>query len=149
MNNLRKLRKALGVTQRQLQDMTGIQQTNISRFEMGKLSFTIGNFVRIAEVLGTSVDYLLERTDVAAPYPPARDAADNLRRLRERRHKTQIRLHTDTGIDQSLISRYESAQRPLSLTAIEVLADYYGVSTDYLLDRTDVETPWPPKSVVS
>ena len=32
---------------------------------------------------------------------------------------------------------------------LSILANYFHVSTDYLLDRTDVETPWPPKSVVS
>ena len=43
----------------------------------------------------------------------------------------------ETGIEQALLSKYENAERvPLTETLVK-LADYYNVSVDYLLCRTD------------
>ncbi len=45
--------------------------------------------------------------------------------------------------DQSLYSKYERGERPLPLELADRLADYYGVSVDYLIGRTDVREPYP------
>jgi transcriptional regulator with XRE-family HTH domain len=47
--------------------------------------------------------------------------------------------------DQSLYSKYERGERPLPLELADQLANYYGVSVDYLLGRTNVKKPYPPK----
>ena len=47
--------------------------------------------------------------------------------------------------DQSLYSKYEREERPLPLDYADKLADYYGVSVDYLMGRTNVKTPYPKK----
>ncbi len=60
-----------------------------------------------------------------------------LKLLRERRKITQIKLAFDLHLAQSTISQYESGSRePDKMTLIK-LADYFGVSIDYLLERTD------------
>lgn len=66
----------------------------------------------------------------------------NLKKLRKSRGLTQIRLQTETGIEQSLISKYENGERVIPTETLEQLADYFKVSTDHLLDRTD--NPKPP-----
>lgn len=71
-------------------------------------------------------------------------AGENLRRLRARKGITQIRLQMDTGIDQALISKFESGERQIPTESLIILADYYNTSTDYLLDRCD--DPSPPRS---
>ena len=45
--------------------------------------------------------------------------------------------------DQSLYSKYERGERPLPLEYAVQLADYYCVSVDYLLGRTDRKIPYP------
>lgn len=40
--------------------------------------------------------------------------------------------------------RYEKGKREVPTWAVLKLADYYKVSTDYLLGRTDERTPYPP-----
>lgn len=50
--NIAKLRKAKGLTQNDLADMTGIGQSTISRAEKGDDGATLGNFKAIAEALG-------------------------------------------------------------------------------------------------
>ena len=42
-----------------------------------------------------------------------------------------------TGIDQSLLSKYESGERTPTTDNLLILADYYQVSIDYLLCRTE------------
>ena len=45
--------------------------------------------------------------------------------------------------DQSLYSKYERGERELPLRLALRLAEYYGVSVDYLVGLTDEPTPYP------
>ncbi|MBE6982163.1 MAG: helix-turn-helix transcriptional regulator [Ruminococcaceae bacterium] len=47
--------------------------------------------------------------------------------------------------NQSLYSKYERGERDLPLEYADKLADYYGVSVDYLLCRTNCKQPYPRK----
>lgn len=61
-------------------------------------------------------------------------------RLKELRYKkglTQISLQMQTGIEQSLISKFESGERVPPTETLLLLADFYNVSIDYILYRTD------------
>ena len=68
-----------------------------------------------------------------------------IRELREDLDLKQKQVAEDLICDQSLYSKYERGERPLPLEYAEKLADYYGVSVDYLLGRTNVKTPYPKK----
>lgn len=61
----------------------------------------------------------------------------NLRKLRKDRHLTQVALQMKTGIEQALLSKYENEERIPPTETLIVLADFYNVSIDYLLCRTD------------
>lgn len=61
----------------------------------------------------------------------------NLRKLRKERGLTQIGLQMETGIEQALISKYETGERIPPTDVLLVLADFYGVSVDYILCRTE------------
>ena len=61
----------------------------------------------------------------------------NLKLLRKKRGLTQIALQMQIGIDQSLLSQYESGKRIPPTDTLIILADFYGVSIDYILKRTD------------
>lgn len=69
----------------------------------------------------------------------------NLQKLRKENNLTQIALQIATGIDQAQLSRYEHGQRMISIGDLVILADYFHTSLDYLMDRTDDPTPYPPK----
>ena len=45
------------------------------------------------------------------------------------------------NMQRSVYRRYESGQREVPAWVVDSLADYYRVSTDYLLGRTDDPTP--------
>ncbi len=61
----------------------------------------------------------------------------NLKNLRLQKNRTQIHMQTETGIEQALISKFESGKRIPPTDTLIVLADYFGTNIDYLLDRTD------------
>jgi len=65
----------------------------------------------------------------------------NLKRIREERRITQIKLSTDLGVSQELISRYEIGSSFPQPNMLIRLAQYFNCSVDYLLGLTDVSTP--------
>ena len=50
---------------------------------------------------------------------------------------TQIGLQMATGIEQALISKFESGARVPPTETLVLLADFFDVSIDYLLARTE------------
>lgn len=60
-----------------------------------------------------------------------------LKELRKRNNITQIRLAMDLNLNQNSISRYESNEREADYATLIAIADYFDVSIDYLLERTD------------
>lgn len=49
------------------------------------------------------------------------------------------------SVNQRTYSRYESGEHEIPLSALCAIADFYSVSVDYLLDRTDVTKQYPKK----
>ncbi|MBQ5319223.1 MAG: helix-turn-helix transcriptional regulator [Oscillospiraceae bacterium] len=62
---------------------------------------------------------------------------NNLKLLRKSKGYTQIALQMKTGIEQSLQSKFENGERVPPTETLMVLADFYGVSIDYILCRTE------------
>jgi len=62
---------------------------------------------------------------------------NNLLKLRKERNLTQLALQMQTGIEQALLSKFERGERIPPTETLVVLADFYGVSIDYILCRTD------------
>ena len=62
---------------------------------------------------------------------------NNLKQLRLSKRKTQLQVQLATGIEQALLSKYENNIRIPPTDSLIILADYYNVSIDYILKRTD------------
>ena len=61
----------------------------------------------------------------------------NLRSIREDNDIKQKDIATFLNVSQNTYSQYETGVISLTAEILVKLADYYGVSVDYLLDRTD------------
>ena len=66
-----------------------------------------------------------------------------IRDLREDRDLKQKDIADYLMCDQSLYSKYERGERPISIDFLNKLADFYGTSVDYLVGRTDQIEPYP------
>lgn len=66
---------------------------------------------------------------------------ENLRKIREKRNITQVKLSIDLELAQETISGYEMGRSYPSADNLIKLADYLNTSTDYLLGRTNTDKP--------
>jgi len=60
-----------------------------------------------------------------------------LKELRIKRGISQLKLAMDLNMNQNSISRYENGQREADYATLIKFADYFNVSIDYLLRRTE------------
>lgn len=60
-----------------------------------------------------------------------------LKELREKRNITQLKMAMDLNMNQNTISRYETGEREAGYKELIMIADYFDVSIDYLLERSD------------
>ena len=68
-----------------------------------------------------------------------------IRDLREDHDLKQEALAKLLNCTQACYSNYENGRRDIPSEVLSVLADFYHVSVDYLLGRTDIKDPYPPK----
>ena len=62
---------------------------------------------------------------------------NRLKELRKSKGITQIALQMQTGIEQALLSKFENGERIPPTETLITLADFYNVSIDYILCRTE------------
>ena len=60
-----------------------------------------------------------------------------LKELRQKLKISQLKLAMDLQLNQNAISRYETGTREADYSTLIKIADYFDVSIDYLLERTD------------
>lgn len=60
-----------------------------------------------------------------------------LREIRKSKGISQLKLAIDLNASQNTISRYETGEREPGITELIKIADYFNISVDYLLERTD------------
>ena len=68
--------------------------------------------------------------------------------LCDERNISVYRACTDIGLNRSAVAKWKSGGRPNGTTAAK-LAEYFGVTTDYLLEQTDLRSNAAPERTVS
>ncbi len=76
MKMLRIARKSKGMTMKELGDRVGVSESAISQYENGKREADFETTLKIGEVLGCSIDYLLRGTQ--DPGPISEDVLDEV-----------------------------------------------------------------------
>lgn len=66
---IKELRKESGLSQEKIAKHLGMSQTGYSKYETGGNDIPTHVLIALAEIFQTSVDYLLDLTDVSRPYP--------------------------------------------------------------------------------
>ena len=70
---------------------------------------------------------------------------ENIRNLRIDNGYTQKQIAEQLGISQNTYSQYEVGVLNYPVDALMILADFYGVSVDYMLGRTNRKEPYPKR----
>ncbi len=58
----------------------------------------------------------------------------NIRQLRKEKHISQTELGRVLGVSQQMVSRIEKDRERIQIRQLISLSDYFGVSTDYILN---------------
>ncbi len=69
IRNIKLIRISRDITQLKVQMDTGINQSTISKYETGETIPTVENLILLADYYDTSLDYLMDRTNVIKKYP--------------------------------------------------------------------------------
>lgn len=64
LENLKALREAAAVSQKQLAEAIGVSQQSINKYENHNIEPDIETMIRIADYFNTSVDYLIGHTSI-------------------------------------------------------------------------------------
>ena len=70
---------------------------------------------------------------------------ERIRNLREDQDLTQAYIGKVLNVTQKSYSRYENGDRDIPIELLSKLADFYDTSVDYLINRTNIKTPYPKK----
>ncbi len=74
---IKELRKDKKITQKEMAEYFGIKQSMYSMYENGSRLMRIEMLSQISDILDTSIDYLMGKTDVPTPYPKRNKPKDN------------------------------------------------------------------------
>ena len=70
-------------------------------------------------------------------YKTEKDVTFRLKELRKARKISQLKLALDLNMNQNTVSRYETMEREADYKTLIQIADYFDVTLDYLLGRTE------------
>ncbi len=63
-----------------------------------------------------------------------------IKEMREKKRISQVKMAMDLNMNQNSVSRYENGVRQADYDTLIAFAEYFGVSVDYLLRRTENPT---------
>lgn len=128
-NKIRTLRIENHWTMKDLAGFLGTNTTAISNWENSYNGPTKENIEKMAILFRVSRDELINAGKV--------NYLARLKELRENKGITQKQLSEETGMSFQSISFYEHGEREPGVKVLISLADYFNVSIDYLVGRSD------------
>ena len=144
---LKLLRAAHHVSQSALGKDLFVSKQAVAKWELGTASPNPEMIAKIAKYFDVSTDYLLGRTDEAKPASNIRVDGHvfqiRLKELREATGLSQYSFAKQFGVAQSTVGSWEAGKREPNFATAQRLADFFNVSVDYLLGRTDEKSPAP------
>lgn len=147
-----KLRMQSGYrSQRELAERSGVSHSTINRIESGKHKVTPENlkvlapflqnveFSELMQAMGyiDSDSFLkIEEKKEISPLTGQR-----IKKLREEKAWSQLELAERAGINSDILLRIEAGKRPIEESEINIFADIFQVSADYILGRSVSRAP--------
>lgn len=153
MRMFKQERERIGLTQNELAERLGVSQQTISKYENGSREPDLENLIRMSKIFHVTTDYLLGLNDSASAYLLHEQESSYFRDEISLRIKNLMEEHNLNSESLASICNLTAEEMRLFwdygyLPHIDVLmklADYFHVSIDYLLCRSNcrltVETP--------
>lgn len=150
--NIKVRRLSLDMTLEEVAKVVGVTRQTILKYENGIISNIPSDKIELlAKALRTSPAYLMGWADDPAVDGDGMDVAIHLRlkNLREDAgFKSQYAFAEAFGVAQSTVAGWEGGKREPNYTTTIRLADFFGVSVDYLLGHQDSSAASPLKAEI-
>lgn len=148
-NRILKVLYERNLTQKELAKMVGTTEVSIGRYVNDKREPSATMISDIAKALKVSTDYLLGMSESIRNIPNSKTVEleeefpesmanfqTRLKELRIRENLSQIELSKKLNISNVTLSQYENGVRRPDLNTVSEFADFFNVTTDYLLGRS-------------
>jgi transcriptional regulator with XRE-family HTH domain len=141
-SRLRKARERANLMQKDAAHKVGISNVTLSQYEKGIRNPDPHLLAKLADLYDVSADWLLGRTDdpnsnIVKGEKTYETLAQRLTDLRKKLNLTQEDMAHKLGINRDIYANYESGRREPSYEVLKKIAEYFNVSTDYLLGVAD------------
>ncbi len=149
LERLKVLRKRRGISQRDLAVALHVSPNTLNQWERGKREPSFDSVSVIADYFDVSGDFLLGRDK--SPCASDSKNANIMLKLKELRTKDAISQTTFAnilGVSRSTVAMWETDKSQPDLDFVVKIADYFGVTVDYLLGREDVSRSADKRSVL-
>lgn len=144
ISNIKVLREEFKISQIQLAIETGLKKSAISCWEIGNRTPNAVAIIILSRYFQVTTDYLLKISNDNKMIHRIDDFNvdmytfnKRLKDLRLNKNLSQERLGSATNIPQPTINRWELGINVPNANAIITLANFFGVSTDYILGESD------------
>lgn len=138
---LKNIRKERGYTIQAISDATGIAVRTYQNYEYGQREISTDALCKLANLYNVTTDYLLGR-ETSTPTDNMPEEVHymfslKLKELRESHNLSQQAFANTINVSQSTVGMWESNKRTPDSDMLSKIADYFDVSIDYLIGRTD------------
>ena len=143
-NRITELVEDCEVKKSELPNLIGVDYRSLSNALNYGIIPTPRILIRIADYFNVSIKYLLgtSNDEYFSKSKVKSDFKTRFDFLCKRNNITFYKVSKDLHFDQSYITRWFNKNYLPSLELLDLISDYFEVSVDYLLGRTDDETPY-------
>lgn len=133
---LKQLRKREGYTQKQLSELLEFQGNSYSSYEYNRIKPSIEKFIKLAEILHTSVQYIVTGKELSIEFQKNVSLfPQRLRELRAKKQLTQVAVANILNIEEVTYQHYEYGAYEPKLDKLLQLAEVFDVTLDELMGR--------------
>lgn len=133
---LKEIRKECGYSQQEMSLMLDMAKNSYGSYERNNSIPSVENFVKLAGILHTSVQYLITGKELSAEFQEESTSfTERLRELRKKNHLTQAEVANVLEIRRETYRGYEAGDYEPKLDKLLILADLYQVTLDELMGR--------------
>ncbi len=125
------LRKSRKWTQEIVASKLGVARGTYAHWEINKREPDNDTLTRLADLFEVSIDYLIRGKENSLQSPEWKE----LKGLINGSQKTRKKLASFLNIDEQTIQEFETCVREPNREQYKLIADFFGVSTDYLMGR--------------
>lgn len=132
-------------SQSEIAEVLNVKRNTYSKWENCINDMSLEKSNELANYYETSLDYLLGLSHKRDLKPEKREIkynilAERLYSLRKERKITQEELSGKLGFHQRTYAHYENGDRIPTTLKLLVIAQFYNISSDYLVGKTDKKT---------